>query len=431
MDNPVLGGLDNHVDITRASGVVTRTVTWRGVKYQEAVSSHRDDLSAVADFYVSYLSEESPRPLYAPRGRLRYIDLFSGGGGLSLGVHNAARLFGYKPTLVAAADSDQFALDLVARHFNPVVRRQKDIRELLGYRVDLSDRATGFIEGPIIKDNQLAQLVGKVELLVGGPPCQGHSSLNNRTRGDDPRNLLYFAMPAMALALRIPKLIIENVPSIRFASEDVVGITTKILQGAGYHVQEAVLNAAEFGVAQHRKRHFLVASATGDVDLSGALAAFKAAPISFDDACGKLGPLPFEGDIVENAGALSEENLRRIKYLFLNQLYDLPNPQRPDCHKDHHTYTSVYGRIRPNEPMGTVTTGFGSPGRGRYVHPTEQRVLNIREAGRIQGFPDFYWRPAVEAGLKRNSYQKIIGDAVPSLLVYPLIGAAFSDAGRD
>jgi DNA (cytosine-5)-methyltransferase 1 len=76
--------------------------------------------------------------------------------------------------------------------------------------------------------------------------------------------------------------------------------------------------------------------------------------------------------------------------------------------------------------MQTVTTGFSSPGRGRYIHPHEKRVVNIREAGRIQGFPDWYWQPALNLGFKRAYYNKVIGDAVPSLFAYPLMASLFA-----
>jgi DNA (cytosine-5)-methyltransferase 1 len=76
--------------------------------------------------------------------------------------------------------------------------------------------------------------------------------------------------------------------------------------------------------------------------------------------------------------------------------------------------------------MTTITTGFGSPGRGRYIHPYERRPISIREAGRVQAFPDWYWEKAVDLSLSRSNFQKIVGDAVPSLLVYPLMAALFA-----
>ena len=68
---------------------------------------------------------------------------------------------------------------------------------------------------------------------------------------------------------------------------------------------------------------------------------------------------------------LSEENLRRIDWLFDNEEYDLPNAERPDCHKEGTSYKAVYGRLRADRPSPIITTGFMTPGHGRYIHPTD------------------------------------------------------------
>jgi DNA (cytosine-5)-methyltransferase 1 len=111
---------------------------------------------------------------------------------------------------------------------------------------------------------------------------------------------------------------------------------------------------------------------------------------------------------------LSEESRRRIDWLFDNGEFDLALSERPDCHRDGTTYKNVYGRMRPDEPAPTLTTGFMTAGRGRFVHPTERRVLNPREAARIQGFPDTYnFAKPGSAAPARKSLAKWIGDAVP------------------
>ena len=382
--------------------------------------------------YISYLILPNKRQLGGQidpshsqeRARLNYIDLFCGGGGLSLGIHNASRFLGRDARLIVAADIDPIALRLVQSHFDPLVARAKSVEDLIRYEADLSGGMDDFLVPPDFLDTQIAQFKGKIDLLVGGPPCQGHSNLNNRTRRFDPRNLLYLVMPAFAVGLRIPHIIIENVRNIHQAKEDVVGITKRILTNHGYHVQEAILNASDFGVAQSRIRHFLVASTTCAPALDLMTRAFSGEPLTFDDACGDLNPLP-DGKILENNGQLSGENINRVNYLHDNNLFELPHEERPVCHQDDHTYPSVYGRIRGDMPMQTVTTGFSSPGRGRFIHPYEKRTINIREAGRIQAFPDWYWEPAMAAGFKRAYFNKVIGDAVPSLLAYPLMASLF------
>ncbi len=416
-----IGGRDK-VEFNRSNGLVTRELHCEYGRFYETLKSLRADISPEQDFFISYLSEKFISTT-SPLKRLNYIDLFCGGGGLSLGVHSAAQFLGYTPRLVAAADIDSAAIDLVNAHFKPLLSRVQSVEDLVKYEVDLSGFIDDFITDPEIMDVQIAQLKNRVDLLVGGPPCQGHSNLNNKTRRFDPRNLLYFIMPAFAIALNIPSVIIENVKSITNAHEDVVGITRKIFEKHGYSVQEGVLHADEHGVAQSRSRHFLVARKNGMPHLDRFRSAFKTNELSFSDACLKMPVLDENLKFLEMNSNLSENNVRRINFLHDNNFFNLPNFERPECHQDGTTYRSVYGRIRKDLPMTTITTGFGSPGRGRYVHPEQRRVINIREAGRVQAFPDWYWEKAFEKKFKRSNFQKIIGDAVPSLLVYPLLAS--------
>jgi DNA (cytosine-5)-methyltransferase 1 len=125
---------------------------------------------------------------------------------------------------------------------------------------------------------------------------------------------------------------------------------------------------------------------------------------------------------------LSTDNVRRVRYLIENDLWDLPDSERPVCHQDGtHTYPSVYGRIHPDEPAQTLTTGFLSPGRGRFTHPSLARGLTLHEGARLQGFPDdFQFNGRRMEAVKRNALSKLIGDAVPPQLGYVTGLAALS-----
>jgi DNA (cytosine-5)-methyltransferase 1 len=107
---------------------------------------------------------------------------------------------------------------------------------------------------------------------------------------------------------------------------------------------------------------------------------------------------------------MTEDNLRRVKFLFDRNMYDLPNRQRPDCHRNGHSYKSMYGRLHWNKPAQTITTGFGSMGQGRFVHPRKPRMITPHEAGRVQGLPDFL---DFSVATKRATLQALIGNAVP------------------
>ena len=115
--------------------------------------------------------------------------------------------------------------------------------------------------------------------------------------------------------------------------------------------------------------------------------------------------------------ALSEQNRQRIDWLFDNDEYTLPNAIRPDCHKDGTTYEATYGRMYRDQPAPTITGGFLTIGRGRFIHPTQRRVLTPREAARVQGFPDWFrFTTKTVEPPNRSELTRWIGNAVPSVL---------------
>ena len=148
--------------------------------------------------------------------------------------------------------------------------------------------------------------------------------------------------------------------------------------------------------------------------------------LTFNDVNSDLTILKQTTDLLEGNPKLSNENIDRINHLHSTNQLDLKNELRPVCHQEGHTYPSVYGRIDGNKPAGTITTGFSSPGRGRFIHPSEPRMITVREAARVQSFPDWYFLPAEQLGLSRMNLTKIIGDAVPALMVFPLIASVAS-----
>jgi DNA (cytosine-5)-methyltransferase 1 len=129
-----------------------------------------------------------------------------------------------------------------------------------------------------------------------------------------------------------------------------------------------------------------------------------------------------DGSFLDMPTRLSPENERRIAYLFENGSYELPDFLRPPCHRDGHTYPSMYGRLSWDKPAGTITTGFMSPGRGRYVHPSRPRTLTPHEAARLQGIPDsFRFVRAEGAAPSRTQLARWIGNAVPPPLAYAVV----------
>lgn len=353
----------------------------------------------------------------------RILDLFCGSGGLAFGATEAVRAVGMKPKVSAAIDLDDQALAIYERNLDCRHVVCADVGLLVDFQVKGRANGARFDYAPTLVDETLKTRLIGTDLLVAGPPCQGHSNLNNYTRRVDTRNLHYLAVPAFAVALGVPVVVIENVPEVLNDRHSVVATATELLLSEGYSVRSGVLSALDFEVAQSRKRFFLIAwkdrEPTLGKDLGALLQGMRGEQwIGVGEVIGDL--VDKEGATeLDSAANLSPENRQRIDYLFDNGLWDLPDAERPDCHKNGHTYKSVYGRLRWDRPAGTITTGFLTPGRGRFVHPTKRRALTPHEAARLQGFPDsFQFKLRDGSTPQKATLAKVIGDAVPPRLGY-------------
>lgn len=360
-------------------------------------------------------------------GTIRTVDFFCGSGGLSWGAACAIGACGASHVPLAGVDVDAEALAVYARNFNPNAVLAANAASVVDYHVYGCGDDAELAYEPELVDGRLEALIGKVDLVLAGPPCQGHSNLNNHTRRSDPRNMLYVSVAATAIALRTRALVIENVPDVLADRTNVVGVATRILKTAGYSVSSGVLSASELGGAQTRRRHFLVATKAQSphIEVEEAAHLLRQPPMTLRDVIGDLEDSPHRS-FMDDVPALSPENRARIDYLHDHHEYDLPDHERPDCHKDGHTYPSVYGRMYWDRPAQTITTGFMTPGRGRYVHPSQRRVITAREAARIQGFPDTYDFALDGGAPSKKALSKWIGDAVPCRLGYAAVLTALS-----
>ncbi len=347
------------------------------------------------------------RPSYeAPRSKLRVVDLFCGGGGLSLGMAEAARRAGRGLRIVGAVEQDGDAADVYELNFPGVEVLRSDVASVL-------DGAAG--RAPTKAEREFVSTTGKVDLLLAGPPCQGHSDLNNHTRRDDTRNGLYVRVARAAEVLAPRAVLIENVPTIRHDVGGSVATAQRVLEAAGYRVATAVLDLTELGVPQRRRRHVLLALADQMHDpaaiLGTTIACSDHRERTVEWAIGDLvGIEPRIG--VDAPSTPSADNVKRMLWLVEHAAYDLPNRLRPDCHHDDHSYVSMYGRLKWEAPAQTITTGYGSMGQGRYVHPAEARTITPHEAARLQTLPDFFDLGAK----KRGTWAHVVGNAVPPLL---------------
>jgi len=341
-----------------------------------------------------------------PASSLRVVDLFSGCGGLSLGVREACSCLGRGFRPVLAVDSDKRALTVYERNFEPIHALSEDI-------VTLLDGSLG--APPTITEEYWRQTLAECDALLAGPPCQGHSSLNNRSRRQDPRNRLYERVGRFAELFRPEHILIENVPDVVHDRDGSLQTTLALLRGEGYQVDDGLVDLLLLGVPQRRKRHVVIASLSKALMVSDVVEKYRVPERDVRWAIEDLQDSE-ESDSFRRSSRLSTENQRRIQYLFENDLYDLPNDQRPPCHQNtEHSYKSMYGRLRWQEPAQTITTGFGSPGQGRFIHPSRPRTLTPKEAARLQFFPDSFDFSGVD---HRTALATMIGNAVPMRLSY-------------
>ncbi len=328
------------------------------------------------------------------------VDLFSGAGGLSLGLTAAGMRIAF------AAESWDVAVRTYRANFDhPCVE------------VDLS-RVTA---------SELWALSGAsrepLDLVAGGPPCQGFSI--QRIGADrDERNSLVLEFGRLVRELRPRMFLMENVPGLLGKR----GRTLAALFGnemalAGYDTNTVHVNAADFGIPQVRRRVFYF----------GWLRNVWGAPFRFPphpsaerprrtvwDVIGDLPSPPDDftpqpGDDLHRRTRLSALNLTRIRHVPPGGgMEDLPQHLRVDCHKagaERIGHRFVYGRMSPHEPAPTITARFDSFTRGKFGHPFEPRSITLREGARLQTFPDAFRFLGTQ---EENA--ALIGNAVPPLL---------------
>ena len=353
---------------------------------------------------------------------IRVVDLFAGCGGITLGLAQAARAQGMALEIALAVDFEETAVDVYRTNFPDAARTELAPVESF-FDGELGSEAT-FIE------TRTRASIGDADVLVGGPPCQGHSNLNNHTRRVDAKNALYLRMARAAEVLSPRVVLIENVPAVlrdRHDGEGVVARAQRHLESLDYQVAHEVVAVANLGVAQTRKRHVMLATKKGEIAPTEVFAQLAARPMEHDLrwAIGDLTAVT-SSSLMDRAPQAKPDNVARMQYLLAKDGYDLPNELRPKCHQGDHSYKSMYGRLKWDEPAQTITSGFGSIGQGRYMHPDQPRALTAHEAARLQGFPDYFDFSACPT---RAALATMIGNAVPPQLGSAILGAVLEFRG--
>lgn len=329
------------------------------------------------------------------RRALNAVDLFSGCGGLTLGLKQA----GF--TVVGAVEIDALAAETYRENHPEVCLWQKDIRKLSGAELR----------------RVLKLRKGQLDLLAGCPPCQGFSSMRTRngsSRVRDDRNDLVFDYLRMVKAFRPKALLLENVPAL--AQNRRMSILVEKLSAMGYDCggTPSVLDAADYGVPQRRRRMILVGSRKGAVSLPAGLRRSK----TVHDAIGKMPKPGDSGDPLHDFPEKRDPRIvRLIKLVPKNggSRADLPSRYLLPCHERLvGGFGDVYGRMNWKQVSPTITGGCFNPSKGRFLHPSQNRAITLREAALLQSFPRTY-----HFSLKRGKEAAalMIGNALPPTFV--------------
>lgn len=251
---------------------------------------------------------------------------------------------------------------------------------------------------------------GQLDLLGGCPPCQGFSTLrtyngNRWTR--DKQNDLIFEFQRLVIGLQPKYVMMENVPGLFHNAR--LKKFRSVLQNAGYVVKVDVLNVAHFGVPQRRRRMVLLASRVSNVDFAEPTQNIKTVreAIAFLPAAGKSGDLLH--DLPENRSRKVADRIRSVPSDGGSRA-SLPNHLRLECHRISDGFKDVYGRMAWDAPAPTITTGCFNPSKGRFLHPSADRAITMREAALLQSFPRSYRFPA---NLGKVRVATMIGNALP------------------
>lgn len=255
-----------------------------------------------------------------------------------------------------------------------------------------------------------------VKILMGCAPCQPFSTYNNKKGKIKHKD--WFLLDSFAEHIKKiqPDIVsMENVPSLE--KEEIFQSFINTLEKNNYFVSYKVVNAADYGVPQRRKRLLLLASKYGEIKLIEPT--HKNNQITVREAIGDLIEIEAgeidKNDILHTASKLSDLNLERIRHSKQGGTWkDWPEKILPECYKKQSgsTYSAVYGRMCWDDVAPTLTTQFTRYGTGRYGHPTQNRALSLREGAILQSFPRDY-KFTENINYDKTKVAKHIGNAVP------------------
>lgn len=333
------------------------------------------------------------KPRQMRTGKATAIDLFAGCGGLTQGLKQA----GFR--VLGAIDVDSLAAESYQENHPEVEFIQCDIAkvDVLNFRKKLSLRK------------------GQLDLLAGCPPCQGFSTLKtlNGSRGDDDkRNDLVFQFIRFVEEFRPKAIMMENVPGL--AQNKRIRRIESALKQLGYLCDKKIIDAADYGVPQRRKRMILLAGKRRRIDFP------EEEPIQFTvfDA---IGNMPVPGNTNDPLHDFPEARSKQINALIRRipkdggSRRDLGRASQLPCHQKCDGFKDIYGRMAWGKVAPTITGGCTNPSKGRFLHPEQHRAITLREAAILQSFPQDY-KFSLRRG--KGSAATLIGNALPPELIW-------------
>lgn len=337
--------------------------------------------------------------------QIEAVDLFCGVGGLTAGLIKSGIKVkaGYD-----IADECHFAYE----HNNKATFVHKDVAG-----VTASEISSWYSEGSI-------------RLLAGCAPCQPFSTYNQgKDTTKDKKWPLLYHFSRLIREVEPELVTMENVPEV--IKHKVYQDFIDELKSLGYAVFSKEVVCVQYGIPQTRKRHVVLASKIGYIEL---LPATHMKPVTVKQVIGKLEPLnageKSTKDPLHIAAKLSELNLQRIKKSIPGGTWrDWPEDLRAECHKKQSgkSYPAVYGRMEWDKPAPTMTTLCFGFGNGRFGHPEQNRGISLREAALFQTFPMDYQFTETPKKINFKGVGRMIGNAVPVRLG-EVVGLSFVHA---
>lgn len=339
------------------------------------------------------------------------IDLFAGVGGMSLGFE----MSGFDVLLANEYDKS-IAEAYIANH--------KNTKMIIGDITSLDLKKT------------FGSYRGKVDVVIGGPPCQGFSQKGQRKTIHDERNFLFKYYVSVVELVKPKYFVMENVPNLLTAEGGYFRKEIEeLFNNMGYSLQYGVLNASDYGVPQNRRRAVIIGKLGGNAP---SLPIPQNKVVTIWDAISDLAYLesgegadeqkyemPVESEyeklLRKDSNTLFNHVATKHSPLALERLALIPpNAGREVLPKEHLTksiYSGTWTRMRKDEISVTITTRFDTPSSGKFTHPFLNRAITVREAARIQSFPDTFRFIG-----NKGSQMKQVGNAVP-----PLLAAAIAE----